>query len=65
MINPNRLDESEVGSAHGHVAAVGMAFLLGAALLREMRKRCRFADKAEPKLIETEPGVGYRLGGLV
>jgi two-component system KDP operon response regulator KdpE len=22
-------------------------------------------DPAEPKLIETEPGVGYRLGGLV
>jgi single-stranded-DNA-specific exonuclease len=27
MINPNRLDESEIGAAHGHVAAVGMAFL--------------------------------------
>ncbi|HET9398009.1 MAG TPA: DHH family phosphoesterase, partial [Sphingomicrobium sp.] len=25
LINPNRLDESEVGAAHGHVAAVGMA----------------------------------------
>jgi single-stranded-DNA-specific exonuclease len=52
LINPNRLDEGEVGAAHGHVAAVGMAFLLGVALLRELRKRGRFADAAEPKLID-------------
>ena len=52
MINPNRLDESEVGAAHGHVAAVGMAFLLGVALLRELRGRGRFADAAEPKIID-------------
>lgn len=52
MINPNRLDESEVGAAHGHVAAVGMAFLLGVALLRELRGRGFFADRAEPKLID-------------
>ena len=37
MVNPNRLDESEEGAAHGHLAAVGVAFLLGAALLRELR----------------------------
>ncbi len=52
MINPNRLDESEIGAAHGHVAAVGMAFLLGVALLRELRGRGYFADRAEPKLID-------------
>ena len=52
MINPNRLDESEIGAAHGHVAAVGMAFLLGVALLRELRARGRFADSPEPKLID-------------
>ena len=52
LINPNRLDESETGAAHGHVAAVGMAFLLGVALLRELRSRGRFADAAEPKLID-------------
>jgi single-stranded-DNA-specific exonuclease len=52
LINPNRLDESETGAAHGHVAAVGMAFLLGVALLRELRNRGRFADAAEPKLID-------------
>jgi single-stranded-DNA-specific exonuclease len=52
LINPNRLDEGEIGAAHGHVAAVGMAFLLGVALLRELRKRGRFADEPEPKLID-------------
>jgi single-stranded-DNA-specific exonuclease len=52
LINPNRLDEGEIGAAHGHVAAVGMAFLLSVALLRELRKRGRFADQPEPKLIE-------------
>ena len=52
MINPNRLDEGEVGSAHGHVAAVGMAFLLGVALLRELRGRGRFVESPEPKIID-------------
>ncbi|HTG63057.1 MAG TPA: single-stranded-DNA-specific exonuclease RecJ [Sphingomicrobium sp.] len=52
MINPNRLDESEIGAAHGHVAAVGMAFLLGVALLRELRKRGCFADRPEPRIID-------------
>ena len=52
LINPNRLDESEIGAAHGHVAAVGMAFLLGTALLRELRQRGRFAATPEPKIID-------------
>ena len=52
LINPNRLDEGEIGAAHGHVAAVGMAFLLGVALLRELRGRGRFADLPEPKLMD-------------
>ncbi|MEO6114722.1 MAG: single-stranded-DNA-specific exonuclease RecJ [Sphingomicrobium sp.] len=53
MINPNRLDESEEGAAHGHLAAVGMAFLLGVALLRELRGRGHFVgDRAEPKVID-------------
>ncbi len=52
VINPNRLDESIDGAAHGHLAAVGMAFLLGVALVRELRGRGRFADAAEPKLID-------------
>ena len=52
LINPNRLDEGELGAAHGHLAAVGMAFLLGVALLRELRVRGFFAGRNEPKLID-------------
>ena len=51
LVNPNRLDEIE-GAAHGHLAAVGVAFLLGAALLRDLRGRGWFAARPEPKLIE-------------
>ena len=52
LINPNRLDESEDGAAHGHLAAVGMAFLLGVALLRELRGRGFFGERSEPKIID-------------
>src|SRR3954451_21920535 len=52
MINPNRLDESEDGAAHGHLAAVGMAFLLGVALVRELRARGYFEALAEPKILD-------------
>jgi len=52
IVNPNRLDESEEGAGHGHLAAVGMAFMLGAALLRTLRGRGFFKGREEPKLIE-------------
>jgi single-stranded-DNA-specific exonuclease len=52
VINPNRLDEEELGAAHGHLAAVGMAFLLGVAVVRELRNRGHFAASEEPKLID-------------
>ena len=52
LINPNRLDESEDGAAHGHLAAVGMAFLLGVALLRELRGRGFFEVLAEPRILD-------------
>jgi single-stranded-DNA-specific exonuclease len=51
LVNPNRLDEGE-GAAHGHLAAVGVAWLLGAALLRTLRQRGFFADRPEPKLLD-------------
>jgi len=51
LVNPNRLDEDE-GAAHGHLAAVGVAFLLGAALIRTLRARGWFASRAEPRLLE-------------
>lgn len=51
LVNPNRLDESDEGAGHGHLAAVGVAFLLGAAILRTLRGRGYFADRAEPNLM--------------
>jgi single-stranded-DNA-specific exonuclease len=51
VVNPNRLDEGG-GAAHGHLAAVGVAFLLGAALLRTLRARGTFASRPEPKLLD-------------
>ena len=51
LVNPNRLDEDE-GAAHGHLAAVGVCFLLAAALIRELRRRNFFASRAEPRLID-------------
>ncbi|WP_341631615.1 single-stranded-DNA-specific exonuclease RecJ [Sphingomonas agri] len=52
LINPNRLDENADGAAHGHLAAVGMAFLLGVALLRELRSRGFFEALAEPAILD-------------
>ena len=52
LINPNRLDESDDGAAHGHLAAVGMAFLLGVAIIRELRSRGAFEALAEPKILD-------------
>jgi single-stranded-DNA-specific exonuclease len=52
LVNPNRLDESEEGAIHGHLAAVGMAFLLGAALVRTLRARGFFAGREESRLVE-------------
>jgi single-stranded-DNA-specific exonuclease len=51
LVNPNRLDETE-GTAHGHLAAVGVAFLLGAAVIRTLRGRGHFDDRAEPRLLD-------------
>lgn len=52
VVNPNRLDEVADAAVHGNLAAVGVAFLLGAALLRELRARGFFANRTEPALIE-------------
>ena len=52
LIDPNRLDESQDGAAHAHLAAVGVAFLLGVALLRELRNRRFFDALAEPKILD-------------
>ena len=52
LVNPNRLDEVDEAAAHGHLAAVGVCFLLGAALVRVLRGRGFFAGRAEPRLID-------------
>ncbi|MCW3849268.1 single-stranded-DNA-specific exonuclease RecJ [Sphingomonas sp. LB-2] len=51
LVNPNRLDET-AGAAHGHLAAVGVAWLLGAALIRTLRTRGWFENRPEPRLLD-------------
>ncbi|MCC6925815.1 single-stranded-DNA-specific exonuclease RecJ [Novosphingobium sp.] len=50
LVNPNRLDESDLAAAHGHLAAVGVAFLLGIATVRVLRQRGFFETRREPDL---------------
>jgi single-stranded-DNA-specific exonuclease len=52
LVNPNRLDEAVGAAAHGHLAAVGVAFLLSAALVRTLRGRGFFSDRPEPRLMD-------------
>ena len=52
LVNPNRLDEAPDAAAHGHLAAVGVAFLLCIALNRLLRARGVFAHRDEPNLME-------------
>lgn len=51
LVNPNRLDESDAGAAHGHLAAVGVAFLLAIATVRTLRQRGYFETRSEPDLL--------------
>jgi len=51
LVNPNRLDEDDEAAAHGHLAAVGVAFLLAVALVRTLRDAGYFADREEPDLM--------------
>jgi single-stranded-DNA-specific exonuclease len=50
LVNPNRLDESDVGAAHGHLAAVGVAFVLAVATVRRLRGVGYFETRREPDL---------------
>ncbi len=50
LVNPNRLDEDDLAASHGHLAAVGVAFLLAVATVRLLRERGYFADRPEPDL---------------
>ena len=51
LVNPNRLDEADDAASHGHLAAVGVAFLLGVALVRTLREREFFAKRPEPNVL--------------
>ncbi|MFM6949427.1 MAG: single-stranded-DNA-specific exonuclease RecJ [Novosphingobium sp.] len=50
LVNPNRLDEDDLAAAHGHLAAVGVAFLLAVATVRVLRLRGFFENRPEPDL---------------
>jgi len=47
VVNPRRLDEG-AGAAFGHLAAVGMAFLLAVSVLRTLRGRGWFDSRPAP-----------------
>ena len=49
VVNPNRLDDT---SSEGHLAAVGVTFLLVVALNRVLRQRGWYNDRAEPDLLQ-------------
>lgn len=51
LVNPNRLDESERGASFGHLAAVGVAFILAVATVRALRKAGHFGTRREPDLL--------------
>jgi single-stranded-DNA-specific exonuclease len=51
LVNPNRLDEADEAAAHGHLAAVGVAFLLAVATVRVLRARGWFDQRPVPDLM--------------
>jgi single-stranded-DNA-specific exonuclease len=51
LVNPNRLDESDEAAAYGHLAAVGMAFLLAVATVRSLRLSGALKGRQEPDLM--------------
>ncbi len=48
LVNPNRLDESDLGAEHGHLAAVGVAFLLVIATRRALERQGYFGTRRKP-----------------
>jgi single-stranded-DNA-specific exonuclease len=50
LVNPNRPDECEEAAAHGHLAAVGVAFVLAVAVTRTLRRQGFFEHRPEPDL---------------
>jgi single-stranded-DNA-specific exonuclease len=52
IVNPNRLDESPEAAVHGTLCTAGLAFLVGVALNRELRRRGHFTTQPEPNLAQ-------------
>ena len=50
LVNPNRLDETDEAASYGHLAAVGVAFLLAIEILRQLRAEGFFEERKEPDL---------------
>ncbi len=51
VVNPNRLDEDD-GAAFGHLAAVGMAFIVAVAVVRTLRADGWFTERTAPNLLD-------------
>ncbi len=49
LVNPNRLDES---SPHGHLAAVGVAFLVAVAVNRVLKQQGWYQNRQAPDLLQ-------------
>ena len=52
LVNPNRLDECDEAASHGHLAAVGVAFLLAVEIRRVLSQRGYFAERSKPQLLD-------------
>jgi len=52
IVNPNRLDETPEAAAHATLCTAGLAFLVGVALNRELRRRGFFEHRPEPRLAD-------------
>lgn len=52
IVNPNRLDERADAAVFGTLCTAGLAFLVGVALNRELRRRGRFAATPEPNIAQ-------------
>lgn len=52
IVNPNRLDEAADAAVFGTLCTAGLAFLVGVALNRELRRRGRFAAMPEPNIAQ-------------
>ncbi len=62
LVNPNRLDECDEAASHGHLAAVGVAFLLAVEIRRSSAQRGYFktCPRAAAARSARSGGAGHR-----